>query len=370
VKLSSVLQGRDNNFNLIRIVAALAVLITHSFALAIGKSDAEPFVKIIGMSMGSIAVDVFFITSGFLVTASLLKRKSIGRFIWARGLRIFPALLVMSLLSVFALGPFFTSMDLFAYFSDSRTYIYLAKSLTLFDGVADQLPGVFEGNPYKSIVNGSLWTMPYEVKMYAVLAVAWLALGVAGEFRYKIFEFSIVLYALLSGIYVIVGHFYSHAVSNSAHLSFMFFTGAAFYILKDRIYLSRLRFFSFFFAVVLASVISVLVGVNHIFYVIYNISISYIVIFLAFIPRGVVRKYNVMGDYSYGVYIYAFPVQQSIAALIPGVSVSELLLISFGLTLILAVMSWHIFEKHSLSLVGVIHNKRINKNSCAQLVEV
>lgn len=59
MKLSIYSQGRDNNFNLIRIVAALAVLVTHSFALAIGSGDAEPFRESLGMTMGSIAVDVF-----------------------------------------------------------------------------------------------------------------------------------------------------------------------------------------------------------------------------------------------------------------------------------------------------------------------
>ena len=98
MKLSDFTSGRDNNFNLIRIIAALAVLVTHSFALATGTSAAEPFQKTLGMTIGSIAVDIFFITSGFLVTGSLLTRKSFIdfiEFVWARVLRIFPALLVM-----------------------------------------------------------------------------------------------------------------------------------------------------------------------------------------------------------------------------------------------------------------------------------
>ena len=132
--LSHLSQGRDNNFNLIRIVAALVVLVTHSFAL-VGES--------IGMTIGLIAVDVFFIVSGFLVTASLLTRQSTIEFLWARALRIFPALLVMLLLTVFVLGPFFTSLPLSSYFSDRTTYDYLLKCSTLFTGVVYKLPGVF-----------------------------------------------------------------------------------------------------------------------------------------------------------------------------------------------------------------------------------
>lgn len=92
MRLSNFTQGKDNNFNLIRMIAALAVLVTHSFALAIGTQDAEPFRQSLGMTMGAIAVDVFFVTSGFLVTASLLTRQNTIEFIWARaleGVRIF-----------------------------------------------------------------------------------------------------------------------------------------------------------------------------------------------------------------------------------------------------------------------------------------
>ena len=123
-KLADFTEGRDNNFNLIRIVAALVVLITHSFALAAGTSAAEPFQKSLGMTTGSIAVDAFFITSGFLVTASLSKRRSVLDFVVARALRIFPALLVMLLLTVFGIGVFFTSMPVQGYLAAYKTYFY------------------------------------------------------------------------------------------------------------------------------------------------------------------------------------------------------------------------------------------------------
>jgi peptidoglycan/LPS O-acetylase OafA/YrhL len=77
VRLSDLASSRDNNFNLIRIAAAYAVLVTHSFALSIGTADAEPFNRVLGMSIGAIAVDVFFVTRGFFVTGSLLARQSI-----------------------------------------------------------------------------------------------------------------------------------------------------------------------------------------------------------------------------------------------------------------------------------------------------
>src|SRR6186997_3455935 len=133
MKLSNFTQGRDNNFNLIRIVAALAVLINHSFVLSAGTGDAEPL-QGLGMSLGMIAVDVFFITSGFLVTASLLTRQSAIEFIWARVLRIYPALLLMLLLTVFGLGIFFTQLPVPSYLANSLVYTYFLKCSTLITG--------------------------------------------------------------------------------------------------------------------------------------------------------------------------------------------------------------------------------------------
>jgi peptidoglycan/LPS O-acetylase OafA/YrhL len=359
MKLLNFTQSRDNNFNLIRILAALAVLITHSFALAIGSGDAEPFRENLGMTMGSIAVDIFFITSGFLVTASLLTRQSAIEFIWARVLRIFPALLVMLLLTVFGLGVFFTSLPLPSYLADPKIYIYLVKCSTLITGVAYNLPGVFDGNPYKNAVNGSLWTMPYEIRMYAILAIVWVALRITKRIRFRTFELIILTSAVAAGVFVIARHLlpsYFPTEGYFANLFFMFFSGAAFYVLKEHITLSRLFFWLFVIALLTAAIAN-----KHSFFVVYTLTIAYVLFYLAYVPSGLVRKYNQVGDYSYGVYIYAFPVQQSVAALIPGVSVLLMVLISAVVTLLLAVFSWHFLERRALGLKGLYvgHTRRI-----------
>jgi peptidoglycan/LPS O-acetylase OafA/YrhL len=342
--LSSYIKGRDNNFNIIRIIAALCVLVTHSFALVIGTGDAEPFIGTLGMTIGSIAVDVFFITSGFLVTASLMVRQGIIEFVLARVLRIFPALLVMVFISVFILGAFFTTLPLSSYFTDPITYSYLAKCSTLVAGVKFNLPGVFYDNPYKSTVNGSLWTMPYEIFMYAILAIVWLTFSVTPKFRLKAFQIIIISYALLSCIYVLASHFYMPSVNRFFKLSFMFFTGSVFYILKERIRLSGLLFWLAVIALVFSTVN------KHVFFMVYILSIAYILMYTIYIPSGYIRKYNLLGDYSYGIYIYAFPIQQSVAALIPGVSVITLLCISTVATILLSIISWHYLERRFLGL--------------------
>lgn len=294
------MQGRNNNFNLIRIVAAFAVLITHSFALVYGTGDAEPFRASLGMTMGSIAVDIFFVTSGFLVTASLIYRQSTIEFVWARVLRIFPALLVMLLLTVFVLGAFFTTLPLLSYLSSRDTYAYLLKCSTLLFGVKYDLPGVFEANPYPDAVNGSLWTMPHEIRMYAILVVIWFGLQITQNLHLRIFKITILGLTFIAGLLWMARHWYLD--STFVRLFFMFFTGASFYILRERIVLSRGVFWLLIGGLALAALHP------RVFSIVYIFAIAYILFYVAYIPAGYIRKYNQLGDYSYGIYIYTlFP---------------------------------------------------------------
>ncbi len=135
MKLSHFTEGKDNNFNLIRVVAAFGVLVDHSFAVAIGSVDARPFQIGPNIDLGRLAVDVFFVTSGFLVTASLLRRQNTIEFLWARALRIYPALLVMQFLTVFGLGLFLTTIPWTSYLVSYDTLKYLVKNAILVDGL-------------------------------------------------------------------------------------------------------------------------------------------------------------------------------------------------------------------------------------------
>jgi peptidoglycan/LPS O-acetylase OafA/YrhL len=309
----------------------------------------------LGISLGTVAVDIFFVTSGFLITSSLLNRQNILDFSCARLLRIFPALWVMLLLTIFILGPRFTNLPLPSYFADHATRSYLVRGATLFRGVTFSLPGVFALNPYRDAVNGSLWTLPYEVNMYARLALIWLVMVVTGKHRKRAFKALAVSYAAWLGVryLALILSNGASAVPLGVELPFMFFIGSAFYILKDHIQLSRPFFF------LLAGALAFSLHARLAFQITYTASLAYLVLYLAYVPscRGLIRRYNLIGDYSYGVYIYAFPVQQSVAALIPGVSVYRMILISAPLTVLLAVLSWHVVEKPSLALNGVFADR-------------
>jgi peptidoglycan/LPS O-acetylase OafA/YrhL len=142
------------------------VLVSHSFTLSTGDPEVEPFVREIGLTLGTIAVDIFFVTSGFLVTGSLLARNNIIEFFAARALRIYPGLWVSQILTVLVVGFWFTNERPPAFFSQWDTWHYLIKNCTLFHDVVLTLPGAFETAPYPTGgVNASLWTLPIELRM-------------------------------------------------------------------------------------------------------------------------------------------------------------------------------------------------------------
>ncbi len=198
--------------------------------------------------------------------------------------------------------------------------------------------------------------MPYEIGMYLILAVMWIVLRVTKKGSGKFFQLATVAACAAAGAFVIVHHFYFPAGGQFDRLFFMFFTGASFYVLRERISLSR----SWFWLAAMALILSVLVNRNA-FFVVYQLTIAYVLFYLAYIPSGYIRRYNRMGDYSYGIYIYAFPVQQSIAAIAAGISSFSMLLISASVTLVLAGLSWHLLERRALTLKALYvgHTRRI-----------
>jgi len=350
-RLSTYTTSRDNNFNLIRFVAALLVLFSHSFALALGSSDAEPLGSTIGMTLGSIAVDIFFVISGFLITSSYFSRNNLIAFVWARVLRIYPALIVAILFCVFGIGIWFTANSINEYLLNPQTHKYLVKNSILFFGVDYRLPGVFLDVPYKGAVNNSLWTLPYEVRMYAILAFILGFVAYLGRWvRFVSVRNTILFIGIFSVGIHIFNHFQYVLPGSFVRLFSMFFVGAAFFIWQDKVYLSP-KLVLFGLPLLLVASLN-----KDVFFIFYCLFLPFLISYAAYIPSGLVRKFNDYGDYSYGIYIYAFPVQQSIAATIPNVSVTTMIASSFACTLILAIISWHLIEKRFLKMKGAYIN--------------
>lgn len=342
--LSDYAGSRDNNFNLIRFIAAMLVLYSHSFALATGVADAEPMRAALGITWGSVAVDVFFVSSGFLIAASYFSRSNFWAFTWARMLRILPGLWVAVGFCVFVVGMAFTTLSTTEYLSHSLTWRYVLENSVLLFGIEYRLPGVFKDLPWEDAVNGSLWTLPNEVKMYIILALTLLALGKLSKGRPVLVKYCLFAIAVLSVLTNIANHHYGFTKASFVHLFSMFFVGASFYAWRESVRMSS--------GLASLMLLAVLVSASHreIFFVVYLLCLPYLTLFAAYVPGGRIRNFNRYGDYSYGIYIYAFPVQQSVAAMVAGISVAGMTALSTPITLILAYLSWHLVEKRCLKL--------------------
>jgi peptidoglycan/LPS O-acetylase OafA/YrhL len=337
---------RDNNFNLLRMLAALAVLLSHSFPLALGPRAVEPFQASLGMTLGTLAVGIFFTISGYLVTASLLSRPSLSDFALARARRIYPGLWVAIALTVFVLGAGATTLALADYLSHPRTWFYVLKNGTLLFGFVDRLPGVFAELPYPGVVNGSLWTLPIEVRLYVALAAVQAGL-LWWRRRRPGAPIGPVLLAVAAACVAAVA--WQGAGSSSAlRFSAMFFVGAVLQLYRHRIAFSHPGLAA---GLALLAACSVDTGLFALAFVSAG---AYVVLCLAYLPGGWLRRYNRLGDYSYGLYIYAFPVQQLVVAGMPGIGVAGLFAASAAGTLVLAVLSWHLVESPVLRRSAVL----------------
>ena len=346
--LSNQSIGRNNNLNLIRFTLAFLVLFSHSFPLINGQSYTPNVIGGINISLGDIAVDIFFILSGFLITKSFIYSKSLGQYIKSRALRIYPAVITMTLFCI-VLGAFYTSLSTSEYFLNTEVIKFLINNSTLLFGIEHTLPHVFNFNPFPNEVNGSLWTLRYEIKMYALIAIVYSSL----LYLSKIFNFVsirkiILVFTVLVLSFYICSKQFDIVNSHYPRLVSMFFIGVSYYLWAEKIKLTTM-FFILCVAVLFVSSI-----VPNAFLTIYCLTLPVIVFYLSYIPRGLIRKYNNLGDYSYGFYIYAFPVQQAIVASNPNISIIKMIVLSFCITLTLAVLSWHFIE------IKFIKNRKVN----------
>lgn len=158
-----------NNFDFLRILFALLVLIAHCYPLSGNHITEQWLYKITNgqIELSNIGLNGFFILSGFLIYQSSERSSSIIDFFWKRILRIFPALIVVLLLTLL-LTPFVYQNSL-PYYKNREVYTYFFKNITLYQ-LQYSINGVFENNPHQNSINGSLWTIAYEFSLYIFLS--------------------------------------------------------------------------------------------------------------------------------------------------------------------------------------------------------
>lgn len=330
--IDGLMKDRINNFDIIRLVAAIMVIFSHSFPLSLGYingRDPDPLYRLTdAISLGHFAVMIFFVISGFLITQSFDRSRNPVIFLKARALRIFPAMVFVVFLTVLILGPVVTTLPLGEYFRSTNTYQYLMNISLYF--MVYPLPGVFEHNAYPNAVNGSLWTLIFEFGCY----IGVLMLGVVSLLR----KVSISILVIGFSWMFVLG--WGGLVTE---MVLFFLVGMLFYVFRDQIKLK----FSFSLTATLV-VLLLLVFYKTYWLPVIAICAAYVVMYLTFATKVKINgsKY---GDFSYGTYIFAFPVQQLIVYYFGG-SMYWLVnfLIALPITLILAGISWHFVEKKAM----------------------
>jgi peptidoglycan/LPS O-acetylase OafA/YrhL len=282
-------------------------------------------------------VPMFFALSGFLVTGSAFRTKRVLPFLGLRFFRIFPALCVEVVLSAIVLGAFFTTLPLDQYYTSPNFFAYFQNILGI---VHLFLPGVsFNGSP---VVNSNLWTLPAEFYSYLITAV----LIVTGFlFSRTIFTsmFSIVTFFLFFAN-VFFGYQLTNSILPGNVNVYYFFMGALLYMWRDRIVYSWWLFIA-------CTVATYFLMFSQRAVYVYPILLTYITVFIGLSPIPTNRLLR-SGDYSYGIYLYGFPISQTLVSSFPALqgNLPGLLFSSIFVTGVFACLSWHLVEKRFLRL--------------------
>lgn len=340
----------SNNFHLIRLIAAIFVIISHSYTLT-GLPEHDVMWEFTGkhFSFSYIGLSVFFIISGYLITQSAHPDKPMNlkpalSFLWKRFLRIFPALIVVVLLSIFVLGPNLTTLGSEKYYASSTTWDYL-NTMSLY-GVKYDLPGVFNDNPYPNAVNGAIWTLSYEFTLYIVILI--LAVFRILKLRYLVLA-SYVLALYVIGTLPVHSPPWQIPYLNMdayvfARFALYFLSGTVLFLFKDKVTLKWWLFFPLAFALI--AIWNFLPG--------YELFATYlllpiIIMYLAN-HKSPINTFASVGDFSYGMYIYAFPVQQTLVHFYGRLPVEQMAVFTIVATFPFAFLSWHLIEKKALAL--------------------
>ena len=325
-------KAHRNNFNLLRFVFAALVIVSHAPELQDGDRSNEWLSRLFGtLSFGELAVDSFFILSGFLIVKSWVSRPQVGRFVASRVLRIYPGFIAASLFCALVVGPLYGGADYFHQFWWGGFVAGLARLELVVT------PPVFAGTAYP-FLNGAVWSIPYEFQCYMLVLVA----GLAGLFRRRhfwpaVFAASALLHVLAaSGVASFAGELY-------LRLLMAFSAGCCFYLYRDALpwtpALARaalLLFVACLFSRPLAEP---------------GLCLFWGYAILHYAHAGTpLRGFNRLPDVSYGIYLYAWPINKILLWHFPTLDVSLMMGLVGGLSILAGALSWYAVEKPFMRL--------------------
>lgn len=333
---------RNNNFDFLRILFSSLVILSHSYPLTYalyGKPELLASITNNQIDFGSLAVDAFFVISGYLIFISLKNSATALNYFWKRLLRLYPGLIVLLVLTLLIVPIFYTGNNIFL----EKTYwTYMPSNLTLCR-IQYEINGVFENNPMPRSINGSLWSLSYEFSMYLFLlllfrlrhtkAVYWIILV-----AFFISYFLHVTQSTFLEKYLVLVQLHAKELYR---LAAYFLAGSALTYFN----LKKIASYKTIVPIFLLVIISLVVGF-------FKITAPLLLpILILLIGVAGTKPFNniskSMGDISYGVYIYGFFVQQILMFYF---KLSPILLFCFSImiTYVLAYFSWHFIEKKAL----------------------
>lgn len=334
MKITSFLNKENNNLDLIRIILACAVIAGHSISL---NGDTKYWIDPIRFLFpetysGALAVKIFFFISGLVVTNSYMKKDNLLYFVIARIFRILPALLFLLLITVFIIGPIFTTVNLSRYFFEIQNVRYLICNM-LFQ-TKYNLTGVFAENLYKNAVNGSLWSLHYEIRCYFFLMCAFLLFKNKRLLIFNILFITILIDTILPSriIFNMLGN-----NPEIYYLPFSFAYGMFMAINQNKIIIN--------FKIVLLSFIAYFLAMSMQFTQELFLIIAFCNSAIFVSSRKWILKLRPKYDISYGIYLWGFLVQQIVYALLGQIYTGLHFLIATLLSILIAYISFILIEK-------------------------
>ena len=349
--LQNLLLRENNNFDLIRLIAAWLVIYGHANAMIPPVYQRDDAIAVfLGFDYsGSLAVKVFFFLSGLVVTNSLLEKKNILQFVVARFFRIWPAFLVVLFFTSFVIGGYFTTLTLEQYFSHPGVYNYIYSNAMM--DIVFELPGVFQSasSINNKSINGSIWSLPYELGAYILL----LSLFILGLHNNK--KLSILVVVLF-----FIDVFFDNKIifswrslnANVDDLAPFFAFGALLALLKDRVAIDLKMIFALF---LIYFIFQKSLYIKYIFYIFLFFILLYI------FSRELFLKIKINSDISYGVYIWGWPIQQVLAHTFPNLSFFQHVSVAIFLASVAGVFSWFLIEKPGMKIGGMVYKNLANR---------
>lgn len=331
VSLKKFESTRSNNLNLVKFIAALLVIISHAYPLCKGAeyNDILSDLSRNSIAFGSLAVAIFFMSSGFFVTKSLLKSKDSKKYLHNRFIRIFPPLWFTLLVCILVCGLFFSTYNLGKYFLSIDFLKYCLNFILI---PIHNLPGVFMNNIYPGVVNGPLWTLPIEFVCYLVLLLAY-KLNLVNKKSYK--------YVALLFIVAFVGiNLIPLSIKGYIQPCFLFFWGSFYWIYRDKITMNN----TYFLISLVAFVLLIVLGYGHAASFLF---VPYLTLYIAFCLPQCNNRLALLGNLSYDIYLCGWPIQQMVISLFGGsMLVGMNILISIPLSILVGYITYSLVEKN------------------------